>query len=62
MKEFGHCSSINSYIITIYGVKLYIDSLIAKNAAHRHNWEVEIKVKLCNYKQTVSVHSCQEKH
>lgn len=49
MKEFGHRSNINSYIITIYGVKLYIDSLIAKNAAHWHNRKVEIKVKLCNY-------------
>lgn len=62
MKEFSHCSNISSYIITIYSVRLYIDFLIAKNAAHQHNREAQVKVKPCNYIQTISVHCCQEKH
>ena len=62
MKEFSHCSNINSYIITMYSVRLYIDFLIAKNAAHQHNREAQVKAKLCNYIQTILVHPCQEKH
>lgn len=58
MKEFSRCSNINSYFITTCSVRLYIDFLMAKYAAHQHNWEV----KPCNYIQTISVHPCQEKH
>lgn len=45
----------------MHSVRLYIDFLLAKNAAHQHDQEAQVQIKLCNYIQSILAHPCQEK-